>query len=117
VIARGLAGGIDTAQLTGSAESDILKANSVLSQLYSGHYSTMAVGFEQVSVNGLAGSDVAKLYDAVLESGHTNDPVPAGVDSIVWLEQFEQIKQLNPPENGGVSVTEAIDEVFTAYWE
>ena len=54
--------------------------------------------------------DVANLYDAVLA---TESPPPDDATQIVWLYEFERIRQRS---DSGSTITDATDEVFTAYW-
>ncbi|NQT11660.1 MAG: hypothetical protein HQ582_02855, partial [Planctomycetes bacterium] len=62
-------------------------------------------------VYGGAGRDVAVLYDAVLEEGVTE---PIDMTQVAWLYEFERIRQRS---DGGETVINAVDQIFTAYWE
>ena len=107
-------GGNDVAHLYGSAAKDTLKATSVQTSLFGPEYFNRAVSFDRVYAHGGDELDAAILYDAVLETGIA--PVPAGVESILWLYEFEDLQQRNAGEDDD-SETEAVDELFTAYWE
>ena len=60
--------------------------------------------------------DAAVLHDAILETGLTEQPAPPAIESILWLYEFERLRQHNDPEDGGDSETDAVDELLTAYW-
>ena len=105
-------GGNDVAHLYGSAAKDTLVATSVQTRISGPGYFSRAVSFDRVYAHGGDDQDVAILYDAVLESGIT--PAPAGVESILWLYEFEDLQQRNAGDDD--SETEAVDELFTAYW-
>ena len=75
------------------------------------------MSFDQVHAHGLGAQDTAVLYDAVLESGLTQQPVPVEIESILWLYEFEKLQEHNTSEGGGDSETDAVDELFTAYWQ
>jgi hypothetical protein len=117
VFASATDGGSDVAKLYGSNAKDTFVGRSRYSKLRGSGFYNQATSFDQVHARGLrGGNDVVKLYDAVLEEGLTQQPVPADIDTIVWLYQFERIYQYNDPANGGDSVIDAVDQVFTAYW-
>ena len=109
-------GGNDVAHLYGSAAKDTLVATAEHTRLYGPEYFNRAVSFDQVYAHGGDDQDVAILYDAVLETGLTQRPVPAEIESILWLYEFERLRQHNDPKDGGDSETEAVDQLFTAYW-
>ena len=109
-------GGNDVAHLYGSAAKDTLVATSAQTRIFSSEYFNRAVSFDRVYAHGGDDQDVAILYDAVLETGLTQRPVPAQIESILWLYEFEDLQRRNDPDDGGDSETEAVDELFTAYW-
>jgi len=106
-------GGDDVAHLYGSAAQDTLVATSDQARISGSDYFNRASSFDRVYAHGLDDQDVAILYDAVLESGIT--PAPTGVESILWLYDFEDIQQRDADKHAD-SETEALDELFTAYW-
>jgi len=59
--------------------------------------------------------DTAIIYNAVVESGE--QPAPADVSQIAWLYNFEELQLRNSPPGSGDTDVEAVDEVFTLYWE
>jgi len=105
-------GGTDVAHLYGSAAKDTLVATPEYTRLYGPEYFNRAVSFDQVHAHAGGGQDVAILYDAALEAGLVHY---ANVDAILWLYQFDQINQHDTETEEDTS-TEAVDEIFTAYW-
>ena len=53
---------------------------------------------------------MANLYDAVLEEGETQ---PVDMTQVAWLYEFERIRLRSGDDE---TVTDAVDQVFTAYW-
>ena len=60
---------------------------------------------------------MAVLYDAVLEAGKTGPSSPIEIESILWLYETERIYLRRRPADGGDSTVDAIDEIFTAWWD
>jgi hypothetical protein len=115
VHAFGTPGTQDKAWLYGSAGNDKLMASNRSTALYGGYgggFFNRAWFFDQVEADGNGGTDTAKLYDAVLEAGRVQY---ANVEAILWLYHFDQITQHDTETDEDTS-TEAVDEVFTAYW-
>ncbi|MFH1918923.1 MAG: Ig-like domain-containing protein [Planctomycetota bacterium] len=110
------AGGVDVAYLYGSAGDDRFVARSNFSKLSGDGFLNRAVSFEQVHAYAADGNDLAVLYDAVLEAGLTQQPVSAEIASIVWLYDIETIRERSEAD-GGTSTTDAVDAIFTAYWQ
>jgi len=118
VHAYGTAGGTDVATLYGSDGNDTFVGTSRYSKLYGAEFYNRVVSFDQVhAYAGNGGTDVARLYDAVLEAGLAGQPAGAAVNSIAWLYDLERIYVHNDPDDGGDSVTDAVDEIFTVYWQ
>ena len=109
-------GGNDVAQLYGSAAIDTLVATPEHTRLYGAEHFSRATSFDQVYAHGGNGEDAAVLHDAILETGLTEQPAPPAIESILWLYEFERLRQHNDPEDGGDSETDAVDELLTAYW-
>ena len=112
VHAYGTPGNEDVAKLYGSAHDDGLLATDRICALYGVGFYNRTVLFDQVEANGGGGTDTARVYDAVLESGLVHY---SNVDAILWLYQFDQINQYDTQTDQDTS-TEALDEVFTACW-
>ena len=110
-------GGNDVAHLYGSAAKDTLVATPEYTRMYGPKYFNRAVWFDRVYAHGGDDQDAAILYDAVLESKITPGPVPVDIESILWLYEFERLRQHNDSEDDGDSETEAVDALFTAYWQ
>jgi len=106
-------GGDDVAHLYGSGAQDTLVATAEQARMFNSEYFNRASSFDRVYAHGADDVDTAILYDAVLESGITS--APAGVESILWLYEFEEIQQRNADDEAE-STTEAVDEMFLAYW-
>lgn len=116
VHAYAMAGGIDTARPYGSPANDVLVATSRYSKLSGDGSLNRAVSLEQGAYRAADGeADVAVLHDAVFEA-LGSPPMPSEIDRISWLHEFEQIRQRSAPHRGGDSITDAVDEVFAAYW-
>jgi hypothetical protein len=112
------AGGTDTAYLYDSPGNDRFVSDGALSQMLGDEYSLGAEGFEQVHAYHLAGGDdTAEVHDAVLEHGLTNQPVPSDIAYIAWLYHFDEVELKRDEAQGGDTTVEAVDEVFTAYWD
>jgi hypothetical protein len=108
----GTPGNEDMAQLHGSAGNDGLLASGRSTALYGSGFYNRAVLFDQVEANACGGTNTARLYDAVLEAGLVHR---SNVDAILWLCQFDRINQ-HDTETDEDTATEALDEIFTAYW-
>jgi len=110
------AGGVDTAYLYGSSGDDTLVTDGTQTMLFSDTHFNRAKYFEQVHAVGTDGGvDTAIIYNAVVESGE--QPAPADVSQIAWLYNFEELQLRNSPPGSGDTDVEAVDEVFTLYWE
>jgi hypothetical protein len=103
-------GGADAATFYGSDARDVFVATDRFSKLRGSGFFNRAVSFEQVEAYGGGGRDVAVLHDAVLEPGLAE---PLDTTQLAWLYEFERIRQRS---DGGESIVDATDEIFTAYW-
>ncbi|MFH1919863.1 MAG: hypothetical protein ABIP48_08270 [Planctomycetota bacterium] len=108
------AGGTDEAWFYGSAEKDRFVATSKFSKLGGTDFSNRAVSFEQVYAYGGGGRDVAVIYDAVLEAGIT-DPPPSV--AVAWLHEFARLRLRSTEPGSDDTIINAVDQVFTGYWE
>ena len=98
------------ATLYGSANRDVFVGTDRFGKLRGTDFYNRAMSFGQLHVYGRGGRDVAALYDAVLETGVTQ---PVGMAQVAWLYEFERIRQRS---DSGDTVTDATDQIFTAYW-
>jgi len=102
--------GNDVATLYGSDARDVFVGTDRFGKLRGTDFYNRAMSFGQLHVYGGGGRDVAALYDAVLETGVTQ---PVGMAQVAWLYEFERIRQRS---DSGDTVTDATDQIFTAYW-
>ena len=118
VHAYATAGSADVAVLYGSPGNDTLVGTARQGKLHGSGFYNRAVAFDRMHAHGLDGKgDVAVLYDAVLEAGKTGPSPPIGLGSILWLYETERIHLRRDPADGGDSTVDAIDEIFTAWWD
>jgi hypothetical protein len=104
--------GDDVAMLYGSGDRDVFVGTDRFAKLRGSDYYNRAVSFGKVQVYGAGGArDVAVLRDAVLETGVTD---PLDTTQIVWLHEFERIRQRSTDDE---TIIDVVDQIFTAYWQ
>ena len=103
--------GNDVATFYGSEDRDVFVGRDRFGKMRGTTFYNRAVSFGQLHVYGGAGRDVAVLYDAVLEAGVTQ---PVDMTQVAWLYEIERIRQRS---DSGQTITDVVDEIFTAYWE
>ncbi len=107
------AGGTDTAELYGTAGTDtVVTRLTDVKLLGAGHFGR-AWYFDQVIANGGGGDDVAVVYEPEhLDSGFK--PLPAsGLGQYYWLWDLEDYTVVK----GSTTHFNAVDAVYTAYWD
>jgi hypothetical protein len=92
---------------------DTFEAWPEMARLYGAGFYNRVKSFRYVHGYSTSGSDLAELYDAALETGHTSPPAASVV---AWLDAFAQIRQIDT-ESGDDTTFAAPDELLTAYWE
>ncbi|NQT41607.1 MAG: hypothetical protein HQ581_29225, partial [Planctomycetes bacterium] len=108
------AGGTDTAELYGTAGTETVVTRSADVKLLGVEHFGRAWYFDRVIADGGGGDDVAVVKDADhLESGFT--PLAAAdAGKYYWLWDLEDYTVVN---EGDTTHFDAVDEVYTAYWD
>ena len=114
----GRAGGLDTAELYGTADRDVVATRTRDVKLIgTGHYGR-AWYFDRVLVDGFGGDDGAVMYDADPQAGFTPvDPSAPDLGKYYWLFNLEDYTVVNQPAQGGTTHFDAVDAVYSAYWD
>ncbi|MBN2477131.1 MAG: proprotein convertase P-domain-containing protein [Pirellulales bacterium] len=114
------AGGVDLAKMYDSQGDNKFVGEADSHALFGDGFYNRAKYFEQIEAHAEAGGDdTAVLYDAVLENGRA--AAPGGNSKTVfakvaWLYDFEECLTANGTSDDD-PVEQAVDAIFTAYWE
>ncbi len=108
------AGGTDTAKLYGTAGKETVVTRPTYVKIIGAGYFGRAWYFDHVFVEDGGGDDDGVVYDADhLESGFRPLP-PSGLGKYYWLWELEHYTVVN---QSGTTHFDAVDAVYTAYWD